>query len=95
MQTRETRITGACKNKDCYAVSFTRSSESLLAHYEFEYYMIRLNGTWFCTQGWFSMTLVSRIFMVNPNEHLSWNPFMHGGQRSVFGHDFVVLVERF
>ena len=39
------------------------------------------------------MILVSRTFAVNPNEHVSGNPFMHEQRGSEFGHNFVVLGE--
>ena len=37
----------------------------------------------------------THIFMVNPKEHISRNPFMHNPRRSVFGHNFGVLVQYF
>ena len=39
--------------------------------------------------------LVSRIFAVNQNEHVSRNPFMHELLGSVFWYNFVMLVEYF
>ena len=41
------------------------------------------------------MILVSRVFAVNPNEHISRNTFMHEPRRFVFGHNFVLLLELF